>query len=127
MAFLAPYAFDFFYEHGTEPVQKNFLDGSTGLSIAIITIVLRRAAGQNILDPIMQTLPRAATRLAAPDSQRDSRSDLKPDRIQKSTAFHPTDVVNWRIRKYPQPHANNSVDEIALVYNPWTLLAKFRC
>ena len=111
-----------FNKHVTEPVQENFIDGSTDSSIGI-TIVLRRAARQNILIQPCK-LCRAPQR-AEPLRAIHARI-LHPSEFKKSTAFHPTAVVNGRIGKYPQPHGIISVDEIALVYKPWTLLAKFR-
>jgi hypothetical protein len=48
------------------------------------------------------------------------------DRNEYSTAFHSSDVVNLRIGKSPRPLSLRPVDEIARIYEAWTLLAKFR-
>jgi hypothetical protein len=124
LAFLAPYPFDFFSDHGTEPLQEDSRFPN-GLPIGI-PILLRRSAGQYIFDPIVQNLQRATTHLAAPDTSIHARK-RNPIELKNSTDFHPTDVVNWRIEIYSRPFLIFSVDEITLVYDAWTLLAKFRC
>ncbi|MGZ9154239.1 MAG: hypothetical protein ACXW6J_13260 [Candidatus Binatia bacterium] len=99
--------------------REAVLEFRTDLPIGV-PIVLRRSAGQNLLDPIVQTLQRAQ-QLTVPVPDSLAQFPLGAGtaiEVKNSTAFHSADVVNWRIS--PRPLSLFSVDEITLIYDAWT-------